>query len=144
MSQQTRRVTEHRGLRAHVLLVLAVLAGLVAMHGLGPVAASAAPGAASAGTHGAAVAVEAPAHGDEATDCDCSHAEDHGRGAGGHAEHADETCAASSTSAAPPLPSLAPAEALAPPAMDMPAALFAAASDSRAPPSLSELQLLRI
>lgn len=143
MSQQTRRVTGLRGLRVHVLLVLAVLAGIVAMHGLGPV--PAAPGAVSAGAHHrAAVAVEAPAHGHEAAKCDCAHADDHSRGAGGHAEHADETCAAGGTSAAPVLPSLAPSGALAPPATNAPAAVFAADSGGRAPPTLSELQLLRI
>lgn len=115
MSQQTRRMTGPHGLRVYMLLVLAILAGIVAMHGLGPVTASATPGAVSAGAHRVAVAVEAPAHGDEAAECDCAHADDHSRGAGGHAEHADETCAASSTSAAPVLPSLAPSGALAPP-----------------------------
>ena len=143
MSRHVRRGTGPQGLRRRVLLVLAVLAGVLAMHGLGPVASAASAGTVSAGTHRAAVAAEAPAHADDAGECDCSHVDDHGR-EGGHTEHADETCAASGTSAAPVLPALAPSGALAPPAVDAPTAVLGVTQDGRAPPSLSELQLLRI
>ncbi|MEU1892883.1 DUF6153 family protein [Streptomyces pristinaespiralis] len=144
MSQQTRRGVRPYGLRAYVLLVLTVLAGVVAMHGLGPVVASAPPGAVSTDVHSAAVAVEALAHGDETSECDCSHADDHGGGVGGHAEHADETCAASGTSAAPTLPALVLSGTLTSAVTNVPTPVIAATSDGRAPPSLSELQLLRI
>jgi hypothetical protein len=116
-----------------VLLILAVLAGVVAMHGLGPVASAVSTGTVAAGTHQAAAA-EAHAQADGTDECDCSHADDHGRG-GGHTEHADQTCAAGGTSAAPVLPSLAAAP---------PTAALALTQDGRAPPSLSDLQLLRI
>ncbi|MGW7357134.1 DUF6153 family protein [Streptomyces sp. NPDC054802] len=142
MDQRVRHVTGPQGLRSRVLLVLAVLAGVVAMHGLGPVASSVPSGTVAAGTHRAAVAAEAHAHADGADGCDCAHADDHGRG-GGHTEHADETCAAGGTSAAPVLPALAPGE-LVPAVADTPAAALAVTRDGRAPPSLSELQLLRI
>jgi hypothetical protein len=125
-----------------VLLILAVLAGVVAMHGLGPVASAVSTGTVAAGTHQAAAA-EAHAQADGTDECDCSHADDHGRG-GGHTEHADQTCAAGGTSAAPVLPSLAPSGVVAPPAAAPPTAALALTQDGRAPPSLSDLQLLRI
>lgn len=144
MSRRQRYGTRPHGVRVHVLLVLAVLAGVVAMHGLGPMTSLASTGTVSAEPHRAAVAVGAPAHADGEGGCDCSHVDDHGPGGGGHAEHADETCAASGTGAAPALPAPAPSGALTPPATGTPTAVLAAASDCRAPPSLSELQLLRI
>ncbi|UYQ60630.1 DUF6153 family protein [Streptomyces peucetius] len=158
MSRQPRHGTEPHGLRVHVLLVLAVLAGVVAMHGLGPVTFSASTGTASVAPHRAAVTAEIPAHADTSAECDCSHvddhgreggghaehADDHGREGGGHAEHADEICAASGTGAPPALPAPAPSGVLAPPATGTPRAVLAGTPDGRAPPSLSELQLLRI
>jgi len=144
MNQHARRGTGPQGLRRRVLLVLAVLAGVVAMHGLGPVASAESTGTVSAGTQrAAAVAAEAHEHADDAHACDCSHVDDHGR-EGGHTEHADETCAAGGTSAAPGLPALAPSGVMAPPVADAPTAVLAVTQDGRAPPSLSELQLLRI
>ena len=132
------------GLRASLLLVLAVLTGLVAMHGLGP-----AP---------LAVAAHAPAHGapggsghdtprvDPGADpCACVHAGDPRDGPGGHAEHADATCAAPGTSGPPalPEPAIAPGALASAPAGPY-GVLTGATACGRAPPSLSELQLLRV
>ncbi|MFF4579645.1 DUF6153 family protein [Streptomyces sp. NPDC001389] len=152
------------------LLVLAVLTGLVAMHGLGPgglpgprtAAAAHAEAAAAhaAATHAGAARTHAartgpaetgpaetgPIRDRTADDCGCTRAGDpaHG-GSDGHAQHADPTCAASGTSGAPVLPAPAPAPGGAPAAA---AAAHAAPPGStahgRAPPSLSELQLLRV
>ncbi|MFJ3836728.1 DUF6153 family protein [Streptomyces sp. NPDC090054] len=135
------------GLRASLLLVLAVLTGLVAMHGLGP-----AP---------LAVAAHAPAHGASgdsgsghdtptvvdvsAEPCACVRAGDPQDGPGGHAEHADATCAAPGTSGPPVLPEPAVAPGSATTAAAGPyGVLTGATACGRAPPSLSELQLLRV
>lgn len=137
------------GLRSHVLLVLAVLVGLVGMHGLGPGAvpvSAAAPGCAAA--HGTALA----SHGTHGAD---DHAMQHGGaaradepagdGSGGHAQHADATCAAAGTAGAPVLPSPAasPSGVAAVPVLGTGIDMSGAVG-GRAPPSLSELQLLRI
>ncbi len=129
-----------------MLLVLAVLAGVVAMHGLGPVGAVAPPDAprtalASAG-HATPGEADTAAHGSPgaAADDACAHP---GHGTNGHPNHADATCAAVGTSGPPVLPTLLASAA---PAADAAAAGPApsAALSGRAPPSLSELQLLRI
>lgn len=140
------RAVKPFGLRSYVLLVLAVLTGLVAMHGLGP-----APQ--PAGAHAAVTTHHAPAGGHEqaaASDTGCSqgcvHADDPaGSGRGGHIEHADATCAAAGTAGAPVLP----APAVLPGHAESQAVLAhgntpGATACGRAPPSLSELQLLRI
>ncbi|MFG2664557.1 DUF6153 family protein [Streptomyces sp. NPDC048387] len=152
---------------AFLLLVLAVLTGLLAMHGLAPgtlprptatahtgaahhagATAPQPPGAARgpahtaghAGTPAAPVTAPEPPgddHGPARTG-----ATPHG---GGHAEHADAACAASGISGAPVLPALSPAPGGVP--AEAAAALAAppgARAHGRAPPSLSELQLLRI
>ncbi|MFE9396868.1 DUF6153 family protein [Streptomyces flavidovirens] len=139
MSQQERRAARPHGARLYALLVLTVLAGLVAMHGLAP---GVPPGssAAVAEVHHAA----APSHRDAADGVDGAHAGHGEGGAGGHAEHADPTCAAGGTSGAPALPAPAPAGAVACPPADAPALLLAATQGARAPPTLSQLQLLRI
>ncbi|WKX71694.1 DUF6153 family protein [Streptomyces sp. XD-27] len=73
----------------------------------------------------------------------CAHVDDRGHD-GGHTEHADATCAAGGTSTGPVLPALppSPVPAVADRAVAEPDAV--AAVGGRAPPSLSELQLLRI
>ncbi|MCB5907369.1 DUF6153 family protein [Streptomyces sp. SF28] len=121
-----------------MLLVLAVLAGLLAMHGLAPGGLPAGHAAMSApsGTH---LTPAASVH--EAGDA-CEHVSGHG--AGGHMHHADATCAAAGTSTAPaPItPALLPSGPdadVAPPGW--PATPAAA---GRAPPDLTQLQLLRI
>ncbi|MDR6974133.1 hypothetical protein J2X68_000811 [Streptomyces sp. 3330] len=119
--------------RWRALLVLGLLAGLLAMHALAPgggaVHEQAGPG------HMTAVSVSAH------DDC----AGSGGGCGGGHLHHADPTCVAASVSGAPVLPALVPdpvtasvrADAVRPYAADAP-------DSARAPPSLAELQLLRI
>ncbi|MET9322269.1 DUF6153 family protein [Streptomyces sp. NPDC003038] len=144
MSGRARRARKPFGLRARLLLVLAVLAGLVAMHGLGPQAVPAA-----AHTSGRATG-HTPAHTPAAMAVAAGHEEflpagDSPEDGGGHSQHADATCAAAGVGGAPVLP--APGLVKAGPAA---AATVAhgttsdAAAYGRPPPSLSELQLLRI
>ncbi|MFW6723297.1 DUF6153 family protein [Streptomyces sp. MAR4 CNY-716] len=136
--------------RLFVLLVLAVLAGVLGMHALGPGGTSAAkPQPAMQMDHGGAAA-QAPVAGhtpaeptavaQPAGDA-CSHTE----GGAGHLAHADRTCAAAGTASAyaPPAPA---ADALpgVPDAARVPTARPAAPAPDRAPPDLAELQLLRI
>ncbi|GAA0315090.1 DUF6153 family protein [Streptomyces polychromogenes] len=178
---------------AFLLLVLAVLTGLVAMHGLGPGglprptgtetaptgALHTRPEAVRAGSGPMEATEPAPVHtapGHEPTahtgprtvrsdadahtgpaahtraasgrDADAEHADagaEHGGRGGGHAVHADPTCAASGTSGAPVLPPLAPAPGgVAAACAAAHTAPPGATASGRAPPSLSELQLLRI
>lgn len=119
------------------LLVLAVLTGLVAMHGP---ATAGLPGGPSPRPAGHAVPASAAAPADSGGD-ECAHSP---RGAGSHPNHADPTCAAGGISGAPILPALAPSTGMA--AVDASAAARRPADslDSRAPPSLSDLQLLRV
>ncbi|MEV2216978.1 DUF6153 family protein [Streptomyces sp. NPDC050997] len=118
--------------RWRALLVLGVLAGLLAMHAL-------APGGAGHGhaatPHMTAVAVSAH------DDC----AGGGGHCGGGHLQHADPTCAAAAVSGAPVLPALLPDPVAVPVRADAVCPYAGEAPDSaRAPPSLAELQLLRI
>jgi hypothetical protein len=130
-----------------MLLVLAVLAGVVAMHGLGPAGPSDAVRALPATGHAMPGSTAAPGAPESfgafagSGDGACAHP---GHGTGGHLDHADTTCAAGGTSGAPPLPTLLPAATV--PAADAPAVRRAPADSpgSRSPPSLSELQLLLI
>ncbi|MEU9434974.1 DUF6153 family protein [Streptomyces sp. NPDC048252] len=123
-------------------LVLGLLAGLLAMHALSPggtVHEHAVP------QHTAAVSVSAPsvsapsvsAHEDCAGGgVDCG---------GGHLHHADPTCQAAAVSGAPALPALVPDAVTVPVRADAVCSYAAEAPDgARAPPSLAELQLLRI
>ncbi|MFD9475946.1 DUF6153 family protein [Streptomyces nojiriensis] len=148
MDQQTRRAMKPVVLRSSLLLILAVLVGLVAMHGLGPgavAASAAAPGCAAA--HGTAVAHDMPAVGEHAMRHDPAvrAGEPAGDGSGGHTPHADATCAATGTAGAPVLPSpaAAPGGVAAVPVLGAGIDMSGAVG-GRAPPSLSELQLLRI
>lgn len=127
--------------RGLVLLVLAVLIGVLGMHGLGP---GAVPmkASAGAGSHGAAMAAEAPGH---EMAGDCSHA----AGGAGHApaaHHADATCAATGIGVAYAPPALTSALGLAPAVVvvALPSGAPGAPENGRAPPDLAELQLLRI
>ncbi|MFD5103467.1 DUF6153 family protein [Streptomyces albidochromogenes] len=137
MSQRT-RPARPLGARLYALLLPAVLGGLLAMHGLGP-AAPPEPAHALPDVRHAAPSHPHPPVGEV-----CAHAGHDGGGAGGHVEHADSTCAAGGTSGAPALPAPAPAGVAAFGAADGTAFLAAAAPGGRAPPSLSELQLLRV
>ena len=111
------------------MLVLGLLAGLLAMHGLAPGGGVVEHSAARHMT--AAVAV----HGD-CTGDDCG---------GGHAHHADQTCASGALSGGPTLPALVADPVAVPALSDAPCPYAGTAPDgARAPPSLAELQLLRI
>lgn len=141
MSQQAWCAARPGGRRLYALLVLAVLAGVVAMHGLGP---AVPPSSSAVPDVHHAVPATAPSHADAAECEDCVHVGRDDGGAGGHAEHADATCAAGATSGPPALPAPAPAGTVTCDTADVPALVPAASLGGRAPPSLSELQLLRI
>lgn len=130
--------------------MLAVLAGVFAMHALapGPTVAVAGPGV----MHHGAVAGSVPAahrasmpgpHGKALPEGESCHPAA-GGGMGGHLHHADSTCTAAGTATgyAPPAP--APAGITALDAGLPPAPAGAAGAVSRAPPDLAQLQLLRI
>ncbi|MER6526464.1 DUF6153 family protein [Streptomyces sp. NPDC001508] len=118
--------------RWRVLLVLGLLAGLLGMHALAPGGAVARP------HHGPAPRVTAAV----ATDPDCP---DDGHCGGHHARHADPTCASGAVSRGPDLPALVPHPVTAAvPAHRAGSYPAAAPEGARAPPSLAELQLLRI
>ncbi|MEV0222481.1 DUF6153 family protein [Streptomyces sp. NPDC050704] len=119
------------------LLVCALLLGLLGMHGLGPV-----PDMTAASGHPRTAATEPMGVMASAPDV-CDHDEG---GCTGHAVHADPTCASTSVAGPPALmPVLLPdvaACAGVPDARTLPTG--SGPHGGRAPPSLSELQLLRI
>ncbi|MBT3165632.1 hypothetical protein HTV80_21345 [Streptomyces sp. Vc74B-19] len=120
--------------RLFVLLVMAVLAGVLGMHGLAP---GATPAAQQGADHDM---VMAAADGVPHAGGGCTHSD----GGSSHLDHADGTCAAAGTGSAYTPPALTGAPLDAPPA-PAPAAVFSESPhDGRAPPDLSELQLLRI
>ncbi|WP_326583097.1 DUF6153 family protein [Streptomyces sp. NBC_00487] len=119
--------------RWRALLVLGLLAGLFGMHALAP-----------GGVHhehaeprhgmAAAVAVAVDAHDGCPGGCGTD-----------HAQHADPTCASGAVSGGPTLPGLVPDPVPAPVSADDVCAYVLSPPDgARAPPSLAELQLLRI
>lgn len=121
------------------LLVLGLLAGLFGMHGL-------APGGASVvgGHHSGAAAHAHMANADMAPVSTESVCHGHGDG-GGHTQHADPACASGAVGAGPALPVLMPdpaGQAGAP--LGGHRTVAAEPEGGRAPPSLAELQLLRI
>ncbi|MFF3247347.1 DUF6153 family protein [Streptomyces sp. NPDC002870] len=120
--------------RLFVLLVMAVLTGMLGMHALGPLGTSSAQRNAG---HDMVMAQMAGApHASEG----CSHTD----GGPGHLDHADEACAAAGIGS-PYAPPALTGTVLDTPFASAPAARAAAAAESgRAPPDLSELQLLRI
>lgn len=70
---------------------------------------------------------------------------DHDGGGGrGHADHADDVCAAGGVSTAPALPGLVPAIAVSDADLETRYLAPTGVRGERAPPSLSALQLLRI
>nr|WSS73684.1 DUF6153 family protein [Streptomyces sp. NBC_01175] len=124
--------------RCFVLLVLAVLAGVLAMHGLGPgLAPTKAP--AAAGGHAMTMAMGHEAAGQQVAG-DCSHT----AGGTGHADHADATCAAAGVNAAYAAPVLAEALDAGSVPVTLPGSAAGSPESRRAPPDLAELQLLRI
>ncbi|MBK3560476.1 hypothetical protein JHN55_28900 [Streptomyces sp. MBT56] len=129
----SRRSTYRPAGRLFALLVLAVLIGVLGMHALPPGGAPApAPG------HDMAVA-HIPAS--EQVSGACSHTE----GGSRHLAHADSACAAAGVGSAYVPPALAGALPDAPAAASvLLSTVPASAAQGRAPPDLSELQLLRI
>ncbi|WP_307710160.1 DUF6153 family protein [Streptomyces sp. V1I6] len=130
----TQIVTDRRPAgRLLVLLVLAVLTGVLGMHALPP---SGAPAAHADAGH-TMVMAHAPEH---HVSEPCSHT----AGGSDHLDHADGTCAAAGVGSPYAPPALAAA------LMDVPAGdglmgtAPVSAASGRAPPDLSELQLLRI
>lgn len=123
-----------------VLLVLALVTGVLAMHGLSP------SGMPSAGQHIMTAPMVAAGHhasSAHASDCTCARLSDAGHG-GMAMDHAG-TCAAGSTEGSYLPPALSPS----PTVCGEPAAValrqrIAGTTHGRAPPDLSELQLLRI
>jgi hypothetical protein len=139
-------------LRLLGLLVGTVLLGLLGMHGLGPVPASAhsemQPAAASAmGASGAADAGDHAGPGQQGVKASVSDLCDHGDGGcGGHMAHADSICASASVAGPPAVaPAMLPDVITGPARPDARTSSAGSGPDGgRAPPSLSELQLLRI
>ncbi|MEV0981731.1 DUF6153 family protein [Streptomyces sp. NPDC049915] len=116
-----------------VVAVLGLLAGLLGMHAL-------APGGVVPERHGhmSAPAVAGVVAGDGCAGSD-------GHCGGGHVHHADVTCASAAVSGGPELPApvAAPGPVVVLPGTGC-AYVGAAPDGARAPPSLAELQLLRI
>ncbi|MFG2779239.1 DUF6153 family protein [Streptomyces prunicolor] len=138
MARPEQPVGPHPRVRSYGLLVAVLLFGLLGMHGLGPV-----PMADLA--HGHTMAATTVATGEKASTPDaCDH--DAGDCGGSHMAHADATCASASVAGTPAVV----------PALQLDVAACAELPDGRtsgagsgpdggrAPPSLSELQLLRI
>ncbi|MCZ4101582.1 hypothetical protein C8250_034710 [Streptomyces sp. So13.3] len=128
-----RSVRPQQGLRLSVLLVFAVITGVLGMHALG----STGPQMpehrmATTAMHGAATAPS-----------DNCHSLDHGCDGGAH--HADATCASGAVAGTAALAAPDLAEQLLPrlPQIAVPL-LYGTADGGRAPPTLAELQLLRI
>jgi hypothetical protein len=118
------------------LLVFGLLIGLLGMHGLGsaPAAAHMTGHVRTAEPQQVAAVMDAP---DE-----CGH---DGHGRSGHVDHADATCASSGVAGSPVLPTLVPAAIGHAEGAEGPITATGSGADGgRAPPSLSELQLLRI
>ncbi|MER6125271.1 DUF6153 family protein [Streptomyces sp. NPDC001795] len=120
--------------RWRALLVLGLLAGLLGMHALAP--GGLAPGHTHTRSGAAAMAAAAMAADGLCSDGHCG---------GSHVRHADSTCVSGAVSGGPHLPALTPDPAAAPAHADAMCSYAATAPDgARAPPSLAELQLLRI
>ncbi|MGI5376871.1 DUF6153 family protein [Streptomyces sp. CA-251387] len=142
----TARAQHHRALRLPVtgpwrmLLLLGLLAGLFGMHALAPGNAVA---AASPHSHAHAMSAPVPVTADMPVPPGerVCHGGDTG---GGHAQHADPTCASGAVGAGPVLPGLLPDPAGSAVHGDLSGRSVTAAPDGgRAPPSLAELQILR-
>ncbi|MFM9373351.1 DUF6153 family protein [Streptomyces sp. Da 82-17] len=151
LQARTRPPVRFRGL----LLMLGVLLGLVGMHGLGPAPHAAASGHHRAASHASATARTAPhpslsdqslpgrSVSGESVSGQCDHS---GEGCGGgHVRHSDPTCSSPGVAGSPALPALLPSltDGAEPPAVH-PVWAGDGPVGGRAPPSLSELQLLRI
>lgn len=141
-----------------MFLLLGLLAGLFGMHALGPgnavtaassphpharamAAAAHMPARAATAAHMPAPAMTAAAHMPGTADESVCHG---GTTGGGHAQHADPTCASGAVGAGPVLPALLPDPAGHAVSGDVDGRSVAASPEGgRAPPSLAELQILR-
>ncbi|MGW2614161.1 DUF6153 family protein [Streptomyces sp. NPDC001500] len=135
------------------LLVFGVLVGLLAMHALAPGGARhehtvSRHAIGPVGARQTAAVAASTVRAGEALDAAGAHddcAGDGGGCGGGHLRHADPTCAAAALGEAPALPALVPDPVAAPvPAGSLRPCATDAPEGARAPPSLAELQLLRI
>jgi hypothetical protein len=129
--------------RWRLLCVLGLLAGLLGMHGLAPGGGLPQQGhmlqMRTQQTHVQAMAYghgQSGSHGSQVQDGHCG---------GGHVQHADATCASGAVGGGPVLPSLVadPVSGCAPESV-VRACVVSEPDSARAPPSLAELQLLRI
>ncbi|MFI8948979.1 DUF6153 family protein [Streptomyces sp. NPDC053750] len=128
------RSSSRPGGRLLVLLALTVLAGVLGMHGL-------APGGVPAPQSGVGHAmVTDPPDGVPHAGGGCAHTD----GGSGHLDHADGTCAAAGIGSAYTPPALIGVLVDASATSAPTAAFLDRPHDGRAPPDLSELQLLRI
>ncbi|MFF5367866.1 DUF6153 family protein [Streptomyces sp. NPDC013187] len=137
--QRVRRTVERRW---HVLCVLGLLVGLLGMHGLAPGGGLPRQGHGER-AHASQAAVPRShvfvTHEARSQVMPCGHCGD------GHVQHADATCASGAVGGGPVLPPLVPDPV--PAGVGESAVRAYAVVDkegARAPPSLSELQLLRI
>ncbi|SEE39790.1 hypothetical protein SAMN05216483_6119 [Streptomyces sp. 2131.1] len=128
------RSLSHRAGLLYALLVLTVLGGILGMHAL-----PSGPSPAIRSGHGH-MAVTADAESGSAAAGLCAHT------AGGtdHLHHADQTCAAAGVGSPYTPPALSTAFSDSPFAAPWSASVPESALAARAPPDLSELQLLRI
>ncbi|MFI6034174.1 DUF6153 family protein [Streptomyces sp. NPDC051315] len=132
VNRPEQRTAEPPARRWRALLVLGLLAGLLGMHGLAP------GGALADHSHARPMTVTATVVAHD----DCS---GHGDCGGSPLHHADPTCASAGVSGGPALPALVPDPVAALVRADAVRPYAAVAPDgARAPPSLAELQLLRI
>nr|WP_276327071.1 DUF6153 family protein [Streptomyces viridochromogenes] len=121
--------------RRRVLCVLGLLAGLLAMHGLAP------GGAMPSQEHMPQARMVQASERSEAQD-GCGQG---GHCGGGHVQHADATCASGAVGGGPVLPALVASPVAVGVREDVVRDRAAVEQDgARAPPSLAELQLLRI
>ncbi|KUM78606.1 DUF6153 family protein [Streptomyces griseorubiginosus] len=118
------------------LLLLGLLTGLLGMHGLAPGGGLHSHEAMRSTRSAHAATVAADVSLDQACHDGCG---------SGHLHHADASCASGAVSGGPVLPALAPDPAFTVVGANEPCPDgFASQDGARAPPSLSELQLLRI
>ncbi|MFH9612920.1 DUF6153 family protein [Streptomyces pratensis] len=132
MTSSTHRPSHRPAGRWLVLLVMTILAGVLGMHALAP---GGVPAAHANARHEMVRTVDAPHSGEG-----CSHAHHEP----GHLNHADGTCSATGVGSPYAPPALTAAALDAPTATPFSETEPVSAQASRAPPDLSELQLLRI
>lgn len=127
----------HSMVRSCGLLVCALLLGLLGMHGLGPM-----PGVTASSSAHEQMAVVAHTDVTASMPGECDHG---GGGCTGHTDHADPACASASVAGTPlVVPVLLPDAVARAASQALTSSAGSGPDGGRAPPSLSELQLLRI